>query len=55
MPRDVLEIVMGSDPECMRRTLGEMDRQFGGPVELAKTRFGLSDAKIAHLRSTYLV
>jgi protein-tyrosine phosphatase len=55
MPPEVLEVVMGSDPECMRRTLAEMDRQFGGPVELAKTRFGLTDAKIAHLRSTYLV
>lgn len=54
MPRDVLEVVMGSDPECMRQTLAEMDRQFGGPIELAKTRFGLTDAKIAFLRGTYL-
>jgi protein-tyrosine phosphatase len=54
MPRDVLEVMMGSDPAVMRKTLAAFDSQFGGPVELAKARFGLTDAKVAHLRNVYL-
>jgi protein-tyrosine phosphatase len=54
MPRDVLAVMLGSDPEVMRLALATIDRQFGGPVELAKARFGLTDAKIAHLRASYL-
>jgi protein-tyrosine phosphatase len=55
MPREVLEVVLGSDPAVMRAALAEMDRRFGGPVELAKARFGLTDGKIAHLREVYLI
>jgi hypothetical protein len=32
-----------------------MDREFGGPVELAKQRFGLTDAGFAKMRRKYLV
>ena len=55
MPKEVLQVMMGSDPEVMRQTLAEIDRKYGGPVALAKTRFGLTDAKIAALRAAYLV
>jgi protein-tyrosine phosphatase len=54
MPPEVLQVIMGSDPQVMRRTLAELDRRFDGPVGLAKARFGLDDAKIARLRRTYL-
>ena len=55
MPPAVLKIIMGSDPAVMRQALAEVDRKFGGPVALAKARFGLTDSKIAQLRKTYLV
>jgi protein-tyrosine phosphatase len=55
MPPEVLNVLMGSDPEVMRQALAGIDRKFGGPVELAKARFGLTDAKVAHLRAIYLV
>jgi protein-tyrosine phosphatase len=55
MPKEVLQVMMGSDPEVMRQTLAEIDRKYGGPVALVKTRFGLTDAKIAALRAAYLV
>jgi protein-tyrosine phosphatase len=53
-PPEVMAVVMGSDPEVMRRTLATVDARFGGPVALAKARFGLDDHKIASLRRTYL-
>ena len=55
MPKDVLQVLMGSDPAVMEMALAEMDRKYGGPVELAKARFGLDDEKIAHLRKLYLI
>lgn len=55
MPPEVMAVMMGSDPAVMRQALAKMDAKFGGPVELAKTRFGLTDAKIAYLRQTYLI
>lgn len=55
MPSEVLDIIMGSDPEVMRKALAEIDRKFGGPIALAKSRFGLSDARIASMRRAYLV
>lgn len=54
MPAEVLDVIMGSDPEVMRRVLAQVDREHGGPVALAKASFGLTDAKIAALRATYL-
>lgn len=54
MPPEVLNVIMGSDPQVMRQALAKVDRKFGGPVELAKGRFGLTDAKIARLRDAYL-
>lgn len=54
MPREVLQVIMGSDPEVMRRALASVDAKFGGPTQLCKARFGLTDAKIAKLRSAYL-
>lgn len=55
MPPEVLNVIMGSDPDVMRIALKAIDAKYGGPVELAKTRFGLTDDKIAHLRSGYLI
>jgi protein-tyrosine phosphatase len=55
MPHDVLMVLMGSDPAVMRQALAQVDAKFGGPAELAKARFGLTDAKIAHLRQVYLI
>jgi protein-tyrosine phosphatase len=34
--------------------MAAIDARFGGPVPLVKARFGLTDAKIATLRATYL-
>lgn len=55
MPPEVLNVLMGSDPDVMRIALKMVDDKFGGPVELAKARFGLTDAKVARLRETYLI
>lgn len=55
LPKDVLQVVMGSDPEVMRQALAGIDRKYGGPVALAKARFGLTDAAIARLRGLYLI
>ena len=55
LPRPVAEVILGSDPGVMQHALGRMDREFGGPVGLAKKQFGLTDAAIAKLRADYLV
>lgn len=55
LPTEVLQVIMGSDPEVMRRALDAVDVKFGGPVALAKARFGLTDEKIAKMRATYLI
>jgi protein-tyrosine phosphatase len=55
LPPEVLDVMMGSDPEVMRQALAEIDRKFGGPIALAKSRLGLTDAKIAALRGAYLI
>jgi len=55
LPPEALQVIMGSDPEVMRRALAAIDARYGGPVALAKSRFGLTDAKIARLRASYLV
>jgi protein-tyrosine phosphatase len=54
LPPEVLQIIMGSDPEVMRRALATIDTRYGGPIALAKTRFGLTDEKVAKLRANYL-
>ena len=55
LPPDVLQVLMGSDPEVMRQTLARIDRDFGGPIPLLKTKFGVTDAAVARMRSLYLV
>ncbi len=55
MPAEVVEILFGSNPAVMRGALARVDAEFGGPVALAKTRYGLTDEKIAHMRSIYLI
>ncbi|HEY2750248.1 tyrosine-protein phosphatase [Phenylobacterium sp.] len=55
LPPEVLQVLMGSDPDVMREALGEIDRRYGGPVALAKARFGLTDGSIAQLRQSYLI
>jgi protein-tyrosine phosphatase len=54
LPPEVLEVIAGSDPEVMRQALAGIDHRFGGPVALARARFGLTDAKIGRLRGLYL-
>jgi protein-tyrosine phosphatase len=55
MPPEVIGVMLGSNPAVMRQALAKIDDKFGGPVALAKARFGLSDATIAYLRGTYLI
>jgi len=55
MSPEVLKIMGGSDPDVMRRTLAKLDAKFAGPIQLAKARYGLTDAKIARMRQLYLV
>lgn len=54
MPPEVLDVILGSDPAVMRQALAAVDVKYGGPVALAKARFGLTDKKIARLRGLYL-
>ncbi len=55
LPSPVAEVILGSDPAVMQHALGRIDREFGGPIGLAKKEFGLTDAAIAKLRADYLV
>ena len=55
MPREVLAVMMGSDPEVMRQALATIDQKHGGPIALAKARFGLTDAGMARMRELYLI
>jgi protein-tyrosine phosphatase len=55
MPPEVLDVMMGSDPGVMRLALAEVDRKYGGPIALAKAKFGLTDGKVAAMRKAYLV
>ncbi|CAN7573088.1 tyrosine-protein phosphatase [Phenylobacterium sp. LjRoot225] len=55
MPREVMQVMRGSDPAVMRQALARIDQKFGGPIELAKARFGLTDARVAYLRGVYLI
>jgi protein-tyrosine phosphatase len=55
MPPEVLQVIMGSDPEVMRRALAAVDAKFGGPVALVKSRFGMTDQKVARMRAAYLI
>lgn len=55
MPPQVLDVLMGSDPEVMRRALAGIDARFGGPIALIKAKYGVSDAGVARMRSLYLV
>lgn len=54
LPREALEVILGSEPEVMRRALATIDARHGGPIAAAKARLGLTDAKIARLRRAYL-
>jgi len=53
-PWAVTKVIMGSDPEVMRRTLAAIDARWGGPSALAKARYGLTDAMRQELRRAYL-
>jgi protein-tyrosine phosphatase len=55
MPQEVVEVMTGSDPEVMRHALAVIDAEHDGPVNLAKSRFGLTDASIEALRAAYLI
>jgi protein-tyrosine phosphatase len=54
LPMPVLRVLMGSDPDVMRLTLAQIDREHGSVVAFAKTAFGLTDPLIDVLRSHYL-
>lgn len=53
-PDEALDVVMGSDADVMRRALARIDAEQGGPIALAKARYGLTDAVIERLRDLYL-
>jgi protein-tyrosine phosphatase len=55
MPEPVLRVLMGTDADVMRLTLGEIDKTEGGPVNLVKTRYGVTDEGLATMRRTFLV
>jgi protein-tyrosine phosphatase len=55
LPRPIAEMILGSDPAVMHHALGRIDREFGGPIGLAKKQFGLTDSAIVKLRADYLV
>jgi protein-tyrosine phosphatase len=54
MPEGVMRIIMGSDPDVMRQALDLFDQKAGGPVELVKSRYGVDQGAINHLRVTLL-
>ena len=54
MPPEVLDVILGSDPAVMRQALDAVDASHGGPLALAKARYGLTDKTIARLRALYL-
>lgn len=53
-PWAVTKVMLGSDPEVMRRTLATIDTRWGGLLALAKARYGLTDAMCQKLRRLYL-
>jgi protein-tyrosine phosphatase len=55
LPDPVLDVLLGSNAGVMRHALARIDAEFGGPVALAKARYGLDDATIARMRTLYLV
>lgn len=55
LPPQVLQVMMGSDAAVLQRALDLIDAKCGGPVQLAKARFGLTDAGVAQMRRTYLI
>jgi protein-tyrosine phosphatase len=54
LPPEVAAIILGSDREVMRQFLARVDREMGGPIGVAKARFGLTDVSIRQLRRKYL-
>ena len=54
-PPAVRDFAYRSDPSVMRVALEKIDKEFGGPIALAKQKYGLDDRKIELLRSRYLV
>jgi protein-tyrosine phosphatase len=54
MAPEVASVILGSVPDVLSLALARMDREFGGPVELAKQRFGLTDAGIRQMRRKFL-
>ena len=55
LPPEVVQVMLGSDPAVLKQALATIDAKDGGPVELAKARYGLTDESVAHLRAVYLV
>jgi preprotein translocase subunit SecA len=54
LPDAALDGIMGADADVMRRALTRIDAEQGGPIALAKARYGLTDASIEKLRGLYL-
>jgi protein-tyrosine phosphatase len=53
-PPEVTRVILGSDPEVMRRALATIDARYGGPLALMKARFGVDGEAIAALRQAHL-
>lgn len=54
MAPDAFAVVMGADERILARALAAIDAECGGPVALAQTRYGLSNADVKRLRALYL-
>jgi protein-tyrosine phosphatase len=54
LPEEVLLVIMGSDPDVMRRTLALIDVTYGSPINMIKSKYGVTDTDLAKLRQIYL-
>lgn len=51
---EVFRVLMGADPAVLAGALTRIDAEHGGPMQLARTRYGLTDDAIAALRNQFL-
>lgn len=54
LPRPVANVILGSDPDVMRLTLAQMDREAGGPAGFVRDRLGVGAAGLRRLQGLYL-
>ncbi|HEY2750233.1 tyrosine-protein phosphatase [Phenylobacterium sp.] len=54
-PLPVLRVILGADPAVIGRLLAYVDAEYGGPVQMAMTRLGLSEISLSRLRQSCLI